>query len=274
MFIALITQDREGCDYTIACGKNWIELEANNKDDAIEELKKCVIGILDDNLYYGCDGGFWGEKKLSEVILLEVSNKTSIPIANWYAQAQFDNMARAGLMATFGETPETVDAVAEEIRNTLKKAEEYKNRFPSFLIDKLPQEVYERWLRRKAQAPIKRDRQRGNKTANGKAYRAAIHSAVLESGGRDFYTGEELDWSLISKYDNDKSKENGRNYKHSFAMLPTIDHVGDGMGSANFKICSWRTNDAKNDLELPVFLTLCQTMLEYQGYAVAKPKRG
>jgi len=142
--------------------------------------------------------------------------------------------------------------------------------FPSFLIDKVTQEVYERWLRRKAQAHIKRDRQRGNETANGEAYRVAIHSAVLESGGRDSYTGEELDWSLISQYDNDKSKEDRRYYKHGFALLPTIDHVGDGTRSADFKICSWRTNDAKSDLEMPAFLALCQAVLEHHGYTVTK----
>jgi len=141
---------------------------------------------------------------------------------------------------------------------------------PSFVTDRVTQEVYEQWLRRKAQAHVKRDRQRGNEKANGEAYRFVIHLAVLESGGCDSYTGEELDWSLISQYDNDKSKENGRYYKQRFALLPTIDHVGDGMGSADFKICSWRTNDAKSDLEIPEFLALCQAVLEYHGYSVTK----
>ncbi len=141
---------------------------------------------------------------------------------------------------------------------------------PPFLLEQVTQEVYERWLRRKAQAHVKRDRRRGNETAIGEAYRVAIHSAVSESGGRDAYTGEELDWSLISKYDNDESKENGRHYKHNFALLPTVDHVGDGLGVADFKICGWRTNDAKNDLEMPAFLALCQSVLEHHGYVVTK----
>ncbi len=142
---------------------------------------------------------------------------------------------------------------------------------PPFLLGQVQQEAYERWLRRKARAQLKRDRQRGNDTANGEAYRVAIHLAVLESKGCDSYTGEKLDWSIISQYDNDESKEHGRHYKHRFALLPTVDHVGDGTGSANFKICSWRTNDAKNDLEMPEFLALCQVLLEYQGYVVTKP---
>jgi hypothetical protein len=34
----------------------------------------------------------------------------------------------------------------------------------------------------------------------------AIHAAVCATQGRDAYTGEKLDWSLVSQYDNDESK--------------------------------------------------------------------
>jgi hypothetical protein len=145
-----------------------------------------------------------------------------------------------------------------------------KYQLPTFLSGQVEQEVYDRWLYRKAQAHVKRDRLRGNKNAIGEEYRNAIHSAVLESEGKDSYTGENLDWSLISQYKNDESLEQRRVYKYKFAMLPTIDHVGDGTGPANFKICSWRTNDAKNDLEMAAFLTLCQKVLENHGYSVTK----
>ena len=47
---------------------------------------------------------------------------------------------------------------------------------------------------------------------------------------------ELLDWSLISHYDNAESKHGRREYKAKFALLPTIDHVGDGLGTADFKI--------------------------------------
>jgi len=145
-----------------------------------------------------------------------------------------------------------------------------KYQLPVFLLGQVTQETYERWLRRKAQAHIKRDRQRGNETAIGEEYRDAIHAAVVESGGCDAYTGEKLDWSLISRYDNDESKENGRRYKKVFALLPTVDHVGDGTVSADFKICGWRTNDAKNDLDLTDFLLVCRGVLEHHGYVVTR----
>ena len=140
---------------------------------------------------------------------------------------------------------------------------------PSFLSGVVSQEAYERWLRRKAQAHVRRDRKRGNATAIGESYREVIHSAVIESVGLDAYTGEVLDWNLISQYDNDESKENGRYYKRGFALLPTVDHVGNGMGAANFKICGWRTNDAKNDLEVSEFLSVCAAVLKHHGYVIS-----
>jgi hypothetical protein len=141
---------------------------------------------------------------------------------------------------------------------------------PECIQDQVPQFVYERWLRRKAQAHVRRDRKRGNSEAIGEAYRLAIHTAVCASNGCDAYTGERLDWSLLSQYDNDESQEKGRTYKHGFALLPTLDHVGDGTQAANFRICGWRTNDAKHDLDLETFLLVCQAVLEHHGYSVAK----
>jgi hypothetical protein len=76
----------------------------------------------------------------------------------------------------------------------------------------------------------------------------AIHAAVVSGEGADFYTGEPLDWERISKYSNEESKARRREYKRELAMLPTVDHVGDGLGPADFQICSWRTNDCKADL--------------------------
>lgn len=143
-----------------------------------------------------------------------------------------------------------------------------KYALPSFLVAVVSQQIYERWLRRKAQSHVRRDRKRGNETAIGESYRKAIHTAVIESAGLDAYTGEALDWSLISQYDNEESKKNGRHYKRGFAFLPTVDHVGDGTGPANFKICGWRTNDAKNDIELSEFLLVCEAVLKHHGYVI------
>lgn len=146
-----------------------------------------------------------------------------------------------------------------------------KYALPPFLSDIVSQDTYERWLRRKAQTHVRRDRNRGNISVSGAIYREAIHGAVLESAGLDAYTGEALQWNLISQYDNDESKEIGRHYKKKFALLPTVDHMGDGLGPANFKICGWRTNDAKNDLDLAEFISVCQTILKHHGFVVQYP---
>jgi hypothetical protein len=132
---------------------------------------------------------------------------------------------------------------------------------PIFLDDVVTREAYVRWLQRKAAAHVRRDRKRGNRSASVSEYKRAIHGAVCASKGGDAYTGEELDWELISKYDNDESKQGRCAYKAKFALLPTVDHVGDGTGPADFRICSWRTNDAKGDLSLEEFVELCARVL-------------
>jgi hypothetical protein len=106
-------------------------------------------------------------------------------------------------------------------------------------------------------------RKRGNPSATIQEYKIEIHRAVIESEGRDCYTGELLNWSLISTYENDQSKLDGRQYKATFALLPTVDHVNEGTSPADFKIFSWRANSAKNDLTLPEFLELCEKVTRY-----------
>jgi hypothetical protein len=141
---------------------------------------------------------------------------------------------------------------------------------PIFLHEVVSQSAYDRWLRRKAAAHVRRDRKRGRFGAAYSNYRKAIHSAVIESGGKDAYTGEALDWELISKYDNRASKEGRHRYKAALAMLPTIDHVDAASTSSTFRICAWRTNDSKNDLTFEGFIALCTKVLVNAGYVVER----
>ena len=137
---------------------------------------------------------------------------------------------------------------------------------PSFLEGTLARENYVRWLQRKAQAHIRRDRERNNTTSSLSEYKRAIHIAVCESGGLDQYTGEKLHWNLVSTYNNDDSKLGKRIYKAKFALLPTVDHVGDGSGPAHFKICGWAINDAKGDLAWLDFVRLCQRVVRTNSH--------
>lgn len=58
-----------------------------------------------------------------------------------------------------------------------------KYELPAFLVGTTTQEQYERWLRRKAVAHVRRDRKRGNLSATNEEYNIEIHRAVMESEG-------------------------------------------------------------------------------------------
>jgi hypothetical protein len=141
---------------------------------------------------------------------------------------------------------------------------------PAFLEGRVQPLVYERWLSRKAAAHLKRDRKRGYEGITGANYRAAIHEAVLQSDGKDIYTGEALDWSLLSQYNNEESESGKHGYKAGFALLPTVDHIESSVSKSGFCICAWRTNDAKHDLSHQAFIELCVKVLVYAGYSVKK----
>jgi hypothetical protein len=145
----------------------------------------------------------------------------------------------------------------------MKPSKLRKYQLPDFLSTTLTQTSYEKWLCGRAAAHVKRDKNRGNTIATNEAYKIAIHRAVIHSVGRDHYTGEHLDWSLVGQYSNAESKAKGRGYKATLALLPSVDHVGDGRGDADFKICAWRTNDAKNDLTHQEFVALCRRVVEH-----------
>ena len=139
-----------------------------------------------------------------------------------------------------------------------------KYRLPDFLSSEtLTQVGYERWLHGRAVAHVKRDKKRGNTGATNELYKMAIHNAVIDSGGLDWYSGECVDWSLVGRYRNEESKAKGRHYKATLALMPTVDHVGDGLGEADSKISTWRTNDAKSDLTHEEFVALCRLVVAH-----------
>jgi len=130
-------------------------------------------------------------------------------------------------------------------------------------------DIYLRWLHRKAQAHVRRDRKRyGHGSCSVAGYKRKIHKAVCAGGNLDYYTGLPLDWTLISKFNNDEAKSGKRDYLLCFGSLPTVDHTRDARGRLHFVICSWRVNDAKSHLCERDFITLCEQVLRH-----AKSKR-
>ena len=149
----------------------------------------------------------------------------------------------------------------------------FKSPMPAFLEGHLSAEAYDRWLNRKAVAHMRRDRARG-RPATRAQYKAAIHQAVVLSEGRDAYTGEPLDWHLISTYSNEASSEGRHAYKATLALLPTVDHFVAGVSAADFRICAWRTNDAKNDLTVADFVALCRRVVAHADATTCKRETG
>jgi hypothetical protein len=125
----------------------------------------------------------------------------------------------------------------------------------------IDQRTYIRWLRCKAAAHVRRDRKRCDYEIMGEEYRRLIHEAVTAHGTHDYYTGEKLDWSLVSTYCNEASQAGRAAYKAGFAMLPTVDHIMGDNGRYDFVICAWRTNDCKSDLAYPDFVDFCRKVI-------------
>jgi hypothetical protein len=126
---------------------------------------------------------------------------------------------------------------------------------PEYISDP---KAYAKWLKGRAHAHAKRDSGRGILGADELAYRAAIHRAVIESQGRDYYTGEMLDWHLCGTYNNAESKVGRHQYKAKYNLMPTVDHYEASSTVASFKICAWRTNDSKHDMSQEAFIDLCR----------------
>lgn len=78
MFIALLKQAGEGCDYTIACGKTYVKLAATDWDSAMEEAKELVRE------------NYTGDRALSDFALLDVAGAKEVDVDAWYAEFEED----------------------------------------------------------------------------------------------------------------------------------------------------------------------------------------
>jgi len=134
-----------------------------------------------------------------------------------------------------------------------------KYQLPHFLKERgIDKETYKKWLERKARGLFLRDKKYFEK--RGKIfkwklqdYKEAIHKAVCKSNGKCFYTGEDLAWGQILKFDGSKKIDN----------LPTVDHLNGRKidDKLDFVITSWKVNDMKNDLSLKEFIELCEKIV-------------
>lgn len=135
----------------------------------------------------------------------------------------------------------------------------------------LDSDKFAKWVNRKANSLCKRDKERTKEKYAFTTwdYVEKICEAIKESPVFDFYTNDKLDWTKIGEYTNEEAQCLGPNIKVKYAKMPTVDHI-DAKPEPNFHICTWCTNDAKNDLSLEDFITLCEKVLENNGYEVKK----
>lgn len=141
-----------------------------------------------------------------------------------------------------------------------------KYELPQFLEGtNLERDEYAQWLHRKAQSHARRDGRRRGRQISTSEYKQAIHEAVRDSNGRDFYTDDELDWCLIGEYRNDEAKRQGIKYRRRFALLPTVDHEDPEAQEPVFRICGMQTNDCKSNLTIEELKDFCRKFLAARG---------
>jgi hypothetical protein len=75
MFIAVLKQCGEGCDYTIGCGVKVVELQACTWDEAKVEARHALAEDY-SQAYDHCLEGF---------TIFEVSSRFDVPVNAWYA---------------------------------------------------------------------------------------------------------------------------------------------------------------------------------------------
>ena len=56
-------------------------------------------------------------------------------------------------------------------------------------------------------------------------------------------------------------------------MMPTVDHIGDGLGPADFAITSWQVNNAKAELDHLAFVALCRRVVAFHDRALDRAVR-
>lgn len=136
---------------------------------------------------------------------------------------------------------------------------------PNCLKPKVSDEdAFRKWLTRKAQSVRKRDRKRNVPVLSLSVMKQAIVSAIERSNGCDFYTGELLDWHLISKWVGSEEGTSANDYRRKFWMLPSVDHDFTNPAKSAFHICSWRMNDSKNDQSIAEFLQLAARVQKHR----------
>jgi hypothetical protein len=146
---------------------------------------------------------------------------------------------------------------------------------PAFLQGIVTHTDYIKWLNQKCDSMRQRDlklKRPWAKENSRMAYKQKIHGAVIDGGQFDPYTGEKLDWSLISRQRSAIKYAYVNDFLDTFALLPAVDHIGSD--TLEFEICSWIVNEAKSCMDPDEFVGLCKKVVDYRlsgGKSLSEP---
>jgi len=147
----------------------------------------------------------------------------------------------------------------------MPKAKSAQYPLPGFLEGICTVSVYDKWLDNKADTLLKRDKKRRKpyaRAATDRLYKEKIHKAIMDNGQCDPFTGDALDWKLISTWDTSPARAPEPGYRKKFALMPTVDHIDPDL--LEFEICSWMVNDCKSYLNPKEFVALCRRIANYR----------
>jgi hypothetical protein len=137
---------------------------------------------------------------------------------------------------------------------------------PPFLQGVVSLKDYRDWLDHKANHLWVRDNKLNRPCAKEnpiRAYKQKIHQAVIDGGEFDPYTGEKINWELISKVKTLKREEYVNDFLNANAMLPAVDHINPE--EFGFEICSWISNESKSCMTPEEFVGFCQKVVSFRG---------
>jgi hypothetical protein len=126
---------------------------------------------------------------------------------------------------------------------------------------------YDKWLNNKADTVRKDDltmKRPFALTCSKAVYKQKIHGAIMNSDGKDPFTGDLLRWDLVKEW---KSKGKGRiagnkiskygAFDKKFFLKPVIDHCNPYSDTLELEICSWIVNESKTIMTPEEYVALC-----------------
>ena len=134
---------------------------------------------------------------------------------------------------------------------------------PPFLMGAVSLKDYRKWLDMKGQNLRIRDLKLKRPYAKPNSvmmYKQKINQAVLDGGQFDPYTGEKINWGLISR---EKTLKKANFIDSGYAMHPAVDHTDPEI--FEFEICSWISNESKNCMTPDQFVDFCRKVIRFRG---------